>query len=185
MTCPDDYAFNCKNYEVQCLSCKAVNTEGERLFYSPVIIGAGLDQHPYIREAKGERSRLNAEQKEERNTEVAKRARYYNRKGKEIERKVIKSIRGAKLTFNSGATNNDSDGYIWIEDTKYVLSHKMRFSTKNLLGPTSAEWNDRGEGTDIWLTTSETYGTVVTMKQETLDELLDVIYRNSKAKEND
>ena len=130
--CPDDFANNCANYEIQCHNCLA-NCSGVRLQYQP--IGShpnyGYRKHPaYAKPIKEKVERVRDE-----------KAAFYNRKGRQIEKKVIKEM-GAKSTMMSGATNGDGDGTILIGGFKHRISHKFRFSMRNCLGPTSSEWEE-------------------------------------------
>lgn len=173
MSCPDLFQLNCANYEIKCHDCAAINLNCKSFYYQALY---DIGQHPYVRERKQQEVNHRAEL---RKIEIKdSKAKYYNSRGRTVEKKVIKSIAGAKLTYNSGHTNGDGDGYIYIDDVKYGFSHKMRFSHRNQLGPTSAEWaKGKTEGTDFWLTTSTVYGTIVTMKQDTFDELIELIQR--------
>lgn len=160
--CPLVFYNNCANYQIKCKLCVAhrKNLERPLLLYKPIISAEGLyfTQHPcFVRKTSLKK-------------EVDKKARAYNRKGHTIERKVMKEV-GAKLTYNSGATNGDGDGTLTINGTKYHLSHKQRFNNRNTLGPTSKEWEEKG--IDIWITSSEERGQIVTMSVDVFKELID------------
>ncbi len=180
--CPYKFRSNCANYGVQCYCCLANDeVEGDNFYYDPLLNKEGLQRsnHPYKAKVKQEYKDKAKLIKEEKNTDKAKVSRTYNRKGKEIERKVIKSIEGANTTYTSGSTSGDGDGWIILQETKFRLGHKNRFSAKNQLGPTKDEWiKGKREGCDIWLTSSKEYGTIVTMPKLILDELISLIKLN-------
>lgn len=180
--CPESFRLNCSNYFTKCNSCKTVTETGDGFYYEPIIKDPSYSytRHPYRIKTTEEKNRLKKEsykeKQEYKQTDKVRASRKYNRLGKKIERDVIKSIEGAKLTYASGSISHDGDGYIYLGDSKYVFSHKQRFSNRNQLGPTSKEWVEGlSEGCDIWLTSSKDYGTIVTMNKDIFDELIKLI----------
>jgi hypothetical protein len=160
--CPPDFASNCALGVIGCPKCSA-NGKGDRLLYQPISPDLPLKSHPtYAKPVK------------ETKVKDAK-ARAYNRKGRSIEKKIMKEL-GAKSTYMSGATNHDGDGHITIKGFKYRIGHKNRFNNRNTLGPTSSEMKqDKAMGITIWVTSSEKDGSIVTMSKELFEELLGYI----------
>lgn len=146
--CKEPYLSNCAYRDTHCESCKGSTGKG-RLFYRAIATGIGLDRHPMEKQ-------------------VDKVARQYARKGRQIERQVVEAM-GATPTYNSGATNGDEDGWLEHGGVRYQISHKYRFTKgRNELGPTGAEWNKD----IIHVTTSERYGSVVTLHMDLFRELI-------------
>ncbi len=176
MSCPFEFQENCVNYEVKCHLCKCISPGGEGMYYIPL---ADIGTHPYWAEYKVQQAQLRADARLNKPAKN-KQASYYSRQGRIMERKIINSIDGSELTFNSGHTNHDSDGKLTLADTTYRLSHKTRFNNRNVFGPTRAEWDKaKSDGTDIWLTTSPQLGTLVTMSKDIFDELIRLIRSSS------
>ena len=167
--CPEDFAYNCACYDTQCHNCLA-NGEGSKLYYQPISGNPSYSykKHPaYLKPVKKVEVKVRDD-----------KAAFYNRKGRQIEKKVIKSM-GASSTMMSGATNGDGDGTIVIGGFKHRISHKFRFSIRNCLGPTSSEWEEGiRQGIDIWVTSSEVRGSVVTMSMETFNQLKEMANGN-------
>jgi hypothetical protein len=84
---------------------------------------------------------------------------------------VIQSIGGA-ITEGSGAIHpSDLDGWIKIGDNEYKIEHKTRIANRNVLGPTTQEWETMKKGGGSIFLTTHGDRTVVTIDIETYKEI--------------
>jgi hypothetical protein len=121
--CPEKFALNCKNYEINCHTCKG-NSTSKYLLYKP--IDNSIDNHP-----------ANIVQK----SKVVS----YASKGKSKERKLIKAIPFLNNTVASGAVAGDGDAYIILNNIgKLRVEIKCRFTSKTNIGPTLKEFREGG-----------------------------------------
>jgi hypothetical protein len=103
-----------------------------------------------------------------------------NRIGHRTERAVIQSIGGA-ITEGSGAIHpSDLDGWIKIGDNEYKIEHKTRIANRNVLGPTTQEWETMKKGGGSIFLTTHGDRTVVTIDIETFKEMLCSEHQNSE-----
>lgn len=176
--CPLRYKDNCANAEVMCSSCAAANLDETSLKYRPL---EDIGPHPYIEHIK----RVKAEQrlvarKAKKESESFKKARSRTREGRKIENKVISNIPQSIKTFTSGSKFGDGDAKIRVGDKDLYIEHKARLNSKNLRGPTKSEWEKaKGQGVEIFITSSKELGSVVTMPIETLNHILQCYYDRS------
>lgn len=177
--CPEEFRQNCVYQDVKCSACKGFDSTNSVLHYRPVIKDEELSfkKHPATLETTAQK---NKEKKEAKKTHRAsasfKTAQKNVRQGRKIEAKVLAKS-NASLTKGSGAVYGDGDGFITLPgDTKLYIEHKARLAGKNVLGPTKDEWLKAAtQGVNIFMTTSSEMGTIVTMTQQTLNELLSLI----------
>lgn len=169
--CPEVWALNCLNYEVMCHECSACDPTNETLYYRNISKSFPLSKHPeylvYKSAARDARRKENKEKKEA-NKQYSKNSK----QGRKTELKTLAQL-GATPTKASGKLLGDGDGFIETPYGKYYIEHKTRIAPRNELGPTSAEWvKGKAQGCQIFITTSEHYGAVVTLPLEIFKQLI-------------
>lgn len=177
--CPEEFRENCTFKSIKCQDCRACIGENPNLHYSPIIKSPGLafKDHPSYKQAEQARKDAKVAAKRERqSTPAFKTAQRNTRQGRKIEKQVLKQVE-AKSTAGSGAVFGDGDGYLGLPGGhRLYIEHKARLANKHTLGPTAAEWEKgRQQGCEVFLTTSDVHGTVVTMSQKTFNELMELV----------
>ena len=169
MSCPEDFKQNCSNMEIKCSMCTAFNLDRIALYYDPIVKDDGIcyTDHPAFM-TKRERNKQQAlEIKNRKDKEASKRIK----KALKNERKTIEYI-GGQSTIGSGRVYHDGDGHISIGEILYRIEYKTRFSGRNVLGPSSTEWNKgKNQGVDIFIIKSDKEE-VVTMPLKVFKEIL-------------
>lgn len=168
--CPEQWANNCANYEMSCCECTAAHETNEGFYYRPIEKHLPKNKHP-------EHLRQKASLKQERRNQkkAAKPKTNYTRQGLSTELKTLSKL-SATPTKASGRLMGDGDGYIETSYGKYYIEHKTRIAQRNELGPISAEWvKAKAQGCSIFITTSEHYGSIVTLSLETFKQLINYV----------
>lgn len=120
--CPEEYALNCKNYEIKCHECKA-NTSGKYLQYNP--IDKNINEHPASKSTK------------------KKGVASYSRKGRKEERKMIRDIPYLVSNYASGSIAGDGDAHINLENIGRVrVEIKNRFTENGNIYPSKKEYKE-------------------------------------------
>jgi hypothetical protein len=167
--CPEPFRLNCASYEVKCSECGGCTEEGS-LEYIPIERSVELakKKHPYLLHQKKSKKDIARKKKlAKRSTETSKLVK----KALKSERNSLKSI-GAKGTIASGRFTQEGDGIISINDIKYYIEVKTRYSDNASMFPTSAEWKKAlSQGCKLFLVESDK-GNTVTMSKETFMEIL-------------
>jgi len=167
--CPEYFRLNCASYEVKCSECGGCTGEGS-LEYIPIKPYPLLakKKHPYLlHQKKTKKDATRKEKLAKRSTETSKIVK----KALRSERNSLKSI-GAKGTIASGRFDGSGDGFISINDIKYYIEVKTRYSDNASMFPTSAEWNKAtNQGCKLFVVESAR-GSTVTMSKETFMEIL-------------
>lgn len=178
LLCPEEFRFNCASFEILCHQCGACdNNLDKSLEYLPIQKSKNLNKlnHPFTVNKKQSKK---AELKKEKSTK--KKDIDFQTKSKQVksalksEKNSLKSI-GAKSTIASGRFTGEGDGFISINNIKYYIEVKTRYSEKASIFPTSAEWKKAvGEqGCKLFMVES-TKGNTVTMSKETFMEILGI-----------
>ncbi len=177
--CPEEFRENCTFKSVKCSSCRACDGNNATLHYAPITNSADLayKEHPSFKQAKqAKKDAAVTAKREQRSKQSFKDAQRNSRQGRKVEKKVLKQL-DARSTVGSGAVFGDGDGYLGLPGGhRLYIEHKARLANRNTLGPTSDEWEKgRQQGCEVFLTTSDTHGTVVTMSQKTFNELMELV----------
>ena len=174
--CPESFRFNCASFETLCHQCGACDADLTKpLEYIPIQKGTdlGKTKHPFLA------SKKQSKKAEVRQEKLAKKKdSVFQAKSKQVksalksEKTSLKSI-GAKSTIASGRFDGSGDGFISINNIKYYIEVKTRYSEKASMFPTSAEWNKAvGEqGCSLFMVESAK-GNTVTMSKSTFMEII-------------
>lgn len=120
--CPEEYALNCKNYEIKCHECKA-NSSGKYLQYNP--IDKNINEHPYKPSNK------------------KKGVASYSRKGRTAEKKMIRDIPYLVSNYASGMIGGDGDAHIDLPDLGRIrVEIKNRFTKHGNIYPSAKEYRE-------------------------------------------
>lgn len=116
--CPDNFALNCKNYQIKCFQCKGNNTS-TYLLYKP--INNSINNHPASIVQKS-------------------KSQSYSSKGRAKERFLITNISLLSPTKGSGVVLGDGDASLTLNGIgKIRVEIKSRFTSKTNIKPTSKE----------------------------------------------
>ena len=129
--CPEEYALNCKGYEIKCHDCKA-NSTGKYLQYSP--IDKSITTHP-----------ASIKQKAKTN---------YSRRGKHLEKQFINKKDELSANYASGSIGGDGDATMDIPLYGPVrVEIKSRFKKYNSrYVPTLQEIREgKKDGVKVWI----------------------------------
>lgn len=171
--CPIEFRFNCASYEVKCFECGGCTREGN-LEYIPIkrTEELSIKKHPYLLHKK--KAKKDAIRKAKSDNKANPIFRAKSKQVKDAlrsEKNTLKSI-GAKSTIASGRFTGEGDGYIDINNTKYYIEVKTRYSENASMFPTSAEYIKAiNQGCKLFMVESDK-GNTVTMSKETFMELL-------------
>lgn len=120
--CPEEYALNCRNYEIKCHECKA-NSSGKYLQYNP--INKNINEHPSNKPTK------------------KKGVASYSRKGRKAEKKMINDIPYLVSNYASGSIGGDGDAHINLTNFGRVrVEIKNRFTEGGNIYPSSKEYKE-------------------------------------------
>lgn len=170
-------------YEVKCFECSAYTEDSSEFFYTPIKSkdpNLSFKNHPYIKEKKLQRQKAKDQLRKEKT--LAKKESSFQkqravvRKGYKTEKKVLNKL-SAKSTLASGRINGDADGVLEIlSDLKLGIEHKTRLNGRNLLGPTSEEWETaHNQGAKVFIVTSKEKGSIVTLDLDIFNKLIELI----------
>ena len=171
--CPESFRLNCASYEVSCSDCGGCTGEGN-LKYLPIVRTEELakKKHPYLLHSK--QAKKNAARKVKADNKANPTFRAKSKQVKDAlrsERNTLKSI-GAKSTIASGRFTGEGDGFISINDIKYYIEVKTRYSDNASMFPSSSEWSKAvSQGATLFMVESAK-GNTVTMSKQTFMELL-------------
>ncbi len=119
--CPEQFALNCRNYQINCYKCKGNDTSAY-LLYKPINNSIGI--HPSINIQKS-------------------KVQSYSSKGRQKERLLVKNISRLKATVASGIVNGNGDAYISLNNIgKVQVEIKTRFTNINNIKPTLKEFRE-------------------------------------------
>jgi hypothetical protein len=122
LNCPEEFALNCKNYEVQCHKCKG-NKTSKYLKYIPIDI-YNNKEHPA---SVVQKSKLSS----------------YSRQGRSNEKKLIDKSSLLNSTYASGMIGSDGDAFLELNHLKKVkVEIKSRFTSKTSISPTLKEYRE-------------------------------------------
>jgi hypothetical protein len=165
--CPESFRLNCASYEVKCSECGGCTGEGN-LKYIPLDKSLPKKNHPYLlHQKKAKKDAARKDKLDKRSTETSKIVK----KALRSERNSLKSI-GAKGTIASGRFDNSGDGIIIINEIKYYIEVKTRYSDNASMFPTSAEWKKANEQCCKLFIVESIKGSTVTMSKKTFMEIL-------------
>ncbi len=175
-TCPEDFKLFCKNFEIKCHKCLANDKASDKLYYEPIKSNSSLSftSHPAYKQLRYEtiKEKQNKLKEKKKSKEYKNSKAVYNKSIK-LENQANKQL-GAKNTLGSGRVFSDGDGILKL-DRDYYIEHKARLNNRNTLGPTRLEWEKaKAQSIELFIVTSSTEGSIVTMKLETLKELLNI-----------
>lgn len=176
--CPVEFRNNCTFQTVKCFTCKAFNSEHGSLHYREILRDPDLQfkKHPCFQAEKLQKKNQQKEAEQaRRQSQSFKTAQQNVRTGRKVEQKVLAQS-NAQSTKGSGAVYGDGDGFLTLPGGNRVyIEHKARIANRQTLGPTQAEWDKaKQQGVEIFMVTSETNGTLVTMSQQTFNALIEV-----------
>ena len=119
--CPEDYAFNCKNYEIKCHECKA-NSTGKYLQYRP--INKAFNKHPCSLKKKSG-------------------ATSYSRQGRRVEKSMTLKNPYLIPNYVSGALVGDGDCHMDLTNLPRIrVEIKCRFTAKGNIYPAAKEYRE-------------------------------------------
>jgi hypothetical protein len=144
MTCPSEFEANCKNRDLKCEECSALD-KSTTLWYDPYIKGK---LHPAT------------------NLKRIKIGRNNNERGRSIEKQVVQKL-NLVPTEASGAKFRDGDGKLVLADgTILTVSIKSR-SDSLKLGLAAKEY----DVTQLHIVNSKEYGNIVIMSEYVFRQL--------------
>lgn len=118
--CPDNFAYNCKNYLIKCHECKG-NLTSKYLQYRP--INNTIINHPA--------------------SIVQKSTNSFSKKGRVKEQKIIKESILLNSTRASGIINGDGDAYIYLSNIGKIKTEiKTRWTDPLNIKPTLKEFKE-------------------------------------------
>ena len=95
------------------------------------------------------------------------------RLGRELISYLSYQASTTRPTAASGRLNGDGDGKLSTPYGDYSVEHKTRITPINELGPTKLEWlKGSKQGCQIFITTSKSYGSVVTLPLDLFKQLI-------------